>query len=292
MIRPLAEFIMRGRVSAISIALIGSWVPILTQATLGLVTLRKGWQEGILITLWAVLPTLVGLWVGDVGRTLVYASVGAILVSYIVAGVLRATISWPATLTALVACSTLASLLVYVSVPDISGEVTEFFKQLISGANEQSDAKAEAKIQELLTSWNAQKITGMVAFWIAISALLGVLVARWWQAMLYNPGGFRDEFQNIRLTPLVSGVSLLAALYSINSGSDYEFWTNLFILPLLVAGLGLVHCALTKYNSNTGVVVVVYLALLLIPPLALFVAFAGATDVWLDYRKRFNLMQR
>ena len=290
MVRPLAEFIMRGRVSAISIALIGSWVPILQQATVGLVTLRKGWQEGIIVTLWAVLPTMLGLWIGNVGLTLVYSSMAAILVSYLIAWVLRHTVSWPATLAALVALSTLSSLVVYSAVPDITQEVLAFFEELLD-PGEKANTEAQQKVRELLASWNANKITGLIAFWIAVSAILGLLVSRWWQAILYNPGGFKQEFQSLRLSPSLAGVSLLAAIFCISRGSDYEFWSNLFILPLLVAGLGLVHCALSKYKGNVGVITAMYIVMLFIPPLALIVALAGASDVWLDYRKRFNLIQ-
>ena len=91
MMRALAEFIMRSRITAILVALVGSWVPLLTQGTIGLVTLRKGWQEGILITMWSVLPILAGLWLDDISIAMVAASIAVLLVAYFASLCLRKT---------------------------------------------------------------------------------------------------------------------------------------------------------------------------------------------------------
>lgn len=50
---------MRGRVQATVVALLGSWVPLLSPATVGLVTLRLGYQQGIWIFAAAILPALI-----------------------------------------------------------------------------------------------------------------------------------------------------------------------------------------------------------------------------------------
>ena len=289
MIRALAEYIMRGRISAISIALIGSWIPLLTQATLGLVTLRKGWKEGIIVTLWALLPTMAGLWWGDVAKSMVYASIAVIVVSYGTSWFLRLTISWSLTLMAMTIASALSALCVYLIVPDITAEVSAFFERLMSPANTEDNEAGIESIDSLLL-WSAQKTIGLIAFWVSVSVLTGLLVARWWQAMLYNPGGFRDEFYRLRLSPSVASFCFVATVFCLLGGEDYRFWGFLFGFPLLISGLGLVHCALGKYKVGVGAVVALYIALIMVAPLGLILSLVGFSDVWLDYRKRFNLV--
>ena len=56
--RGLAEFIMRGRWQALAVAALGAgsllfgWI---SASAVALVTLRKGWTEGMWLTLWALL---------------------------------------------------------------------------------------------------------------------------------------------------------------------------------------------------------------------------------------------
>ena len=57
--RALAEFAMRGRSHAIGIAFISASLPLLNwlcSAIVGLVILRKGPLEGLLVLMWALIP--------------------------------------------------------------------------------------------------------------------------------------------------------------------------------------------------------------------------------------------
>ena len=289
MFRALAEFIMRGRIPAISIALIGSLVPLLTQAVIGLVTLRKGRNEGFIIGLWALMPSVVALWRGEVGTTIVFVGMAVIIVSYCTSWTLRYTVSWPATLMATIAYSTLAAIIVFAFAPDITQELAEFFDKLAASGG--SDKEVDGKLKDWVLAWDANKVTSMFAFWIAVSVIAGILVARWWQAILFNPGGFRQEMHGLRLNPPVATVCIVSLGYSVLRGSDYQFWANLFSLPLLIAGLGLIHCAIAKYRVGLGALAAMYVVLFLVPPIGLIISIIGFSDVWLDFRKRFNLAQ-
>jgi hypothetical protein len=88
----------------------------------------------------------------------------------------------------------------------------------------------------------APLMTGVVAaaFLYSLSACL--FIGRWWQAMLYNPGGFGREFRNLRFgraaTLLVAGICLLAW------GLGSEFWLSVaLVLSAVYAlqGLAVVH---------------------------------------------------
>ncbi|WP_245792052.1 hypothetical protein [Teredinibacter waterburyi] len=291
MMRMLAEFVMRGRLQAVSMALVGTVFPFLaflTQGALGLVTLRKGWQEGFFVTLWACLPALATLWFGKVGAVMALGGIAVLLVAYLAALVLRLTVSWPATLAVTVAASTLSALLVATLTDNVTAELTVFFRRFLE-TNAELTTAAEA---ELFSDWTITRASGVIAYWISLSVLVGVFVARWWQSLLYNPGGFQAEFHGLRLTLPLALASALGLVYCSTQGLDYIFWASVFGLPLLIAGIGLAHCVKAKYKLGTWSLVVLYFGLLFVPPFALALSVIGLTDVWLDYRKRFNLMQR
>ena len=91
--RALAEFVMRGRVQAILVAVVGIFLPFfawISAAVIGLVVLRKGTGEGFLVLSWALLAALTVLfWRGDIGP------VTALTGTAIAALTLRWTVSWP-----------------------------------------------------------------------------------------------------------------------------------------------------------------------------------------------------
>ncbi|MBX2857949.1 MAG: hypothetical protein KTR17_04740 [Cellvibrionaceae bacterium] len=281
--RAIAEYIVRGRSQAVIVALVGSWVPILTQATLSLVALRKGPNEGLLVTLWALLPALATIWFGDISLVLAISSVAAILISLAGATVLRFTVSWPATLACFVAMSSLSAVVAVVISEDIVAEMRTFVAQLTKGADPED-------VKRLFSIWTVTWWAGLVAFWTAVSALIGLIVGRWWQAMLFNPGGFREEFHGLRLTSPLAVVCGGAMFYCNALGAEYYYWSKVFALPLVIAGLGLMHAAIAKHRLGGPSVVLAYMGLLL-PPVQLLLALFGLTDVWLNYRKKFNLVQ-
>ena len=53
--KALAEFILRGRLQALMVALIGSFFPLISTAVIALVSLCKGAKEGTLLFLWVSL---------------------------------------------------------------------------------------------------------------------------------------------------------------------------------------------------------------------------------------------
>ncbi len=92
--RALAEFILRGRLQATAVALIGNWVPLLTPATVALVTLRVGRNNGLLILLWGVLPSLLLLGFSQIAPAVATAVVGGVVITYAAALFLGRGLGW------------------------------------------------------------------------------------------------------------------------------------------------------------------------------------------------------
>ncbi len=284
MFKALAEFAMRGRNQAILLALLGSWIPFISQAVLGLVTLRRGWAEGSIIMIAACLPAILGIWIGNVGLALVLATVAIYIVSWLVCVVLRATINWSTALMASVALAVLSSLLIVTVDSGVVARVTEFFEQLYANSESQ-EVPAQA---QWLMQWTPMKAAGLLSYWMSFSVVIGLLIARWWQALLYNPGGFRQEFHQLRLPLPMALVCGLAVLYCSSQGGSYQFWGAAFGLPLLFAGLGLVHWLIGRFRLGIAGLVLLYICLPLVNPVPLIIMFLALIDASLDLRKKLS----
>lgn len=280
--RALAQFIMRGRTQASAVALIGSWFPLISPATVALVSLRRGTTDGLIILMWALLPAIATLIFSDMGPLMALVTVAGMLVTYVVALLLRNSASWPRLLTGLVVASGLSALLLSLLVPDpvqqLAQALGDMMAEVRSSVPEQSEWQKPTPVF----------ILGLIAYVIAINSLLSLLLARWWQSVLYNPGGFQAEFHQVRLKPAAAIVSLLASLYCWQQGVDYQMWGSLFMLPLLVAGVAIVHRLVAVKRMAVQWLILFYLALIVFSPLTVLMVILAFVDTWLNFRERLS----
>lgn len=271
---------MRGRVQAAVVAIAGSWFPLVSPATVALVALRRGPVDGALILLWALLPVMLAFFVSDMGPFMPAITLAGMLVCYGGALLLRAFGSWQQTLLGLVALSTLAALAIGYFVADPVADVTREMGELFGEMQKASTPDVA------FTAPTSVFVLGLAAYVLVISSLLSLVLGRWWQALLYNPGGFQGEFHALRLAPMAAVVCVGAMVYCLVKGLDYTVWSSVFGMPLLVAAVALVHHLVTLKNKSMHWLVVFYLALLLIRPLSMLLAIVGLLDAWLNLRRR------
>ncbi len=284
--RLLAEFIMRGRVQAMWMALLGSWIPYLSQASVSLVTLRKGWQEGVVITLAASVPPIIGLVIGEVGTTIVVATIAVFVITLCTSEVLRALASWPVSLGVnLVLCTGLGLMLGF-NEAQIKEDLSLFFANLQDqnggGFNREL---IEAEIAKLTKT----DITGAITFLCQMASLPGVLFSRWMQATLYNPGGFQEEFHGLRLEKVSAALCLAAYVASLKFGGGSPFWSMVFATPLVISGFGLMHHVMKQAGVGGVGMGAFYVAFVLFRPLSvIFVVVLSVLDAFFDYRNKFQ----
>jgi hypothetical protein len=296
MMRALAEFVMSGRMQAMmvaaSFALIGLLLPpvgYLSGAAIGVVTLRKGPHEGLIVALGAVLASglLVLFLVGHAAPALGFAF-GLWLPVWLLAMVWRTTVSLPMTLQAAAGVGAALVLLFHVLLP----EPAVWWRGVLEGirpAMEQAGMLANGPEVDAALDAVARLMTGMVAAALVLSLTVSLLIARWWQAMLYNPGGFRSEFHTLRLDKRFAVVlAVVLALAIAVPGPLGAIATDLAMIGVMVflfQGLALAHGLAAAVNAHTAWLVVLYVVLAFAPPQAVvIIAATGFADTWVDFR--------
>ena len=276
--RALAGFIMRGRAQAALVALAGNLLPLISPATVGLVTLRRGAADGSLVLMWALLPLLASCFYSETSSALVLVSIAAVAVLVPVALILKISGSWQLTLLAAVVISVVTAMALLILFGE---EIANFQSNLIAmmtGLETGSEAVTEAK-----PIGNA----GFLAYVLALNAVISLLLSRWWQSELYNPGGFGREFRTLRLAAPVAGLLLGGMVFCLVMPKEYIVWAALLGLPLLFSGIGLIHCAVSMLSLGGHWLVAFYVALLLIGPMmSILVVMVGFIDSLMNLRPR------
>ena len=279
--RALAEFIMRGRAQACAVGLLGNLFPFISPAAIGLVTLRKGSIEGLLVALWAVLPLIVTLYISDSTPLLTAVSVASLFMMVVSANVLTWSISWSWTMVSSVTVGGLISIgLGFVLADDVQLLVAEIGEVIAKLAVEPSSEK-----QVLFPG--PQFMLGLVAWVLALSAIVSLLLSRWWQSLLFNPGGFQEEFHSLRLSNQLAVMVLIAVVAGFYLPTEYRPWAQLAAIPLLLSGVALVHHVVKTLQLGSQWLVLMYFGLIVFGPTtgALLVGLAFS-DSMLNLRSR------
>ena len=282
--RAMAEFIMRGRVQATLVVVGCAALPLLfwLSAAAGcLVLLRRGFRDAFGVLGWALLPALVWWYLGEPRTFMVLAG------SLGLAMVLRASESWVRTLLASVALGLLYAVILGAvfrePIEAMSQELQKHLPAMLSGLYDQMTVEERARLGSLI----APVLNGLIAALLQIVSVLSLILGRYWQALLYNPGGFGREFRAVRL-PLVSALMLLVCmLVGPNFGSQAAMLTPLCSVPLVFAGLALMHGLVAEKRLAKFWLVGMYITLLvfmqLIYPLLVLLAIV---DSLIDFRGR------
>lgn len=296
--RALAAYIMRGRLQAalvaVACAFLSVFLPPLSYVAGGvmaLVALRHGGREALQVVGLALLGAAVlgfGL-LGDPSRLLLLQG-GFWLAVTGLALLLRLTVSLPLTLQGGALLGVVAVVATYLAVGDVASfwqsALDAGFGPLLESAAAGPEVQA---LRDLLLAW-APRFTGLLASAALFSVVVSLLLARWWQSLLYNPGGFRVEFHGLRLDRRLGlALVLLLAAGGFGGGPLSGFAADL-AMPLLMAfalaGIGLVHALAARAQNSAFWLVGFYVLLVVLQPLALLVALAAVADSWLDIRRR------
>ena len=282
--RSLADFIMRGRVQATLVVVACAAMPLLfwLSAAAGcLVYLRRGMKDASGVLLWALLPALVWWFFGE-PRTLM-----VLLGTLVLAAQLRSSESWNRVLLVSIAVGLVYGVVLGVvfqePIEAMAQQLEKLLPQLLQGFYQQLSVEEQARLAALI----APVLTGLIAALLQAVSVMALILGRYWQAVLYNPGGFGREFRAIRI-PLWPALMLLACmLIGPNFGPQVAMLTPLCSVPLVVAGLALMHGLVVRGKLGKFWLVGLYVTLLLfmqlIYPLLVVLAIV---DSLIDFRGR------
>ena len=271
--RALAKFVMIGRKQAFLAVLLLGLIPLanfLNPVIVGLVMLRKGTREAAYVLAWAILP--IGAWamVGDPVPLIML--IGTSGLAYL----LRETESWEFTLLAAIVIGVCVEL--YLRLQPAVLDAAFLQLDALLAANSVQEFQPE-QFREVLTS-----IIGAVYMFLAIVLLM---LARWMQAALYNPGGFKKEFHGLRIERnvalLLLGLMLLANFGVLVPPSSVLY----LILPLMFSGLALIHSVVAWKKLSTMWLTALY-AFLMLPVVAQLLVLLALIDSWYNFRARFK----
>ncbi|MBS4078992.1 MULTISPECIES: hypothetical protein [Pseudomonas] len=283
--RALAEFIMRGRMQATLVVAGCATLPLLYwlgAAAGSLVLLRRGLTDALGVLLLGLLPALVWWLYADDPRALL-----VLLGSSGLALILRASESWVRTLLASVAIGVVFSVVLGAAfaaqIEMLAQALIKVMPALLGETYKQLSVDEQARFASLI----APVLTGLIAALLQIVSVLSLIVGRHWQALLYNPGGFGREFRAIRI-PLGPAMLLLALmLLGPNLGAQMAMLTPLCSVPLVFAGLALIHGLVGQKRLAgfwlVGLYVTLLLFMQLIYPLLVVLAIV---DSLIDFRGR------
>lgn len=270
-----------------ALTLLVSPVGILAGAAIALVVLVLGSSQGV--------KMLLATGLGGAIMTLVTGSGSAWLLSaaefwvpaWLFAQVLLRTqsLSQLVQLVVLVCGSLLA--LVYALGASPEAFWTALMQQLVEGWRAQGlvlDVQAEVMLLEKMP----QVLTMIIAMALASVWLGMVFLARWWQGVLYNPGGFGADFRALTLPAWMVWVA--AALFVLPWLMDLppllQALLAVLTLAFLLQGLAVVHQWVQVRGTGKGWLMLIYVLLAVLPHMMVLMATLGWMENWTRWREK------
>jgi hypothetical protein len=295
-VKVVAAYVMRGRLQAAAVAgLCGvlSWVlpPVsyISGAVVALVSLRAGPREGLWVFLGA------GLFCGLVAifglRNVLPAALTVTLwvPVWLSALILRSSHSQGVMLAAIGAMAATLATAVRLSVDDLDG----WWREAIGRVLQETGATFGPGFDGSAVQTLAPMMNAFLASAIVLSLTLTMLLARWWQSLLYYPGGFRTEFEAIDLPPRLAWPVVIAAVYVgfeiLNSAKPAGLVLDLLAVAVALyffQGLAIAHHHVRAGGRSKAWLVALYLGLLVFPAYTVFaLANVGLSDCVANFRR-------
>ena len=290
----IGKYILSGRpqaiattaFSALASLLIPPLVYLISGPVLGLITLRKGPAAGLQTWVAALLLLQLFAWLAGLPAELglMYA-LTVWLPVWAAATVLRLTGRQGLLLLALVVAAMLFIVAVYLTVGDVAAFWRQGLDLMLEKALPPANiAEYQAALRPMMPLLNA-----LLAVALMLNIFSSVLLARWWQARLFNPGAFQREFHALQLP---ARVLPLSGLVFILMWIPAEPWQAMFrdIMALLLCmyllkGIAAAHRGVAALRRPSFWLVSMYCLLVLVPQTGLLLACVGMIDTYRFWRR-------
>ena len=247
-----------------------------------LVTLRKGAVTGLQVIIGSLVLTAIFALAVKINPYIVIAfAIGVWFPVWSCANVLRITENQGYLVLAAGGMALLYIILIHLMVEDVTG----LWRQWLAVWLEQTvQPEKQAQLQEIMGN-AVPLMNAIMAAGLFVSLMVTLLISRWWQAGLFNPGGFKQEFYSLRLPRgLITAIVLCVALVVTGHAHPGSMALDILILLIFIylfQGLASVHRLIAARGLATGWLVGIYVLMFVVPQIILFLACLGMADSWL-----------
>ena len=263
-----------------------AWI---SAAAVVLVTLVNGPRRGLITTAMSLLGAAIfAFLIFSAPQVAVIFVLIAWLPAWLIATVLRQTVSLAYSLQILTLMSLLAVVMLYVLYPNIGELWREPLDIMVKQLAEQSTDFTLAELKQT-EDWIIEFLPGLFASSVMFGTMVSLFLGRWWQAVLYNPGGFGKEFRSLNLGKVsaLCAIALMLIAAIVDSVFAVAMVTVVFVL-YGIQSLSLLHAAIEIRKVNAAWLFLIYLIMFFVPHVLLLLMFASFADPWLDIRQRIS----
>ncbi len=294
----LARFIMAGSSQAALVAAVAAILALIlpplawiSGGVIALTVLHLGAQRGVQVMIFSGLATMGFGWFALGTPMLAFGIVMLLWMPvWSAAVVLRNTVSLSFALQLITALAIVFVLVLQFGFPELQTELSKEFDQLIQPVIEQQQTTATK--EELIAAVDLvlSLIPGLLAVGMMTGAVISLLLGRWWQAALYNPGGFAKEFNVLRLGKVLASITTVVLLISLITDAELIAMLAMVLLGIyLFQGLALMHGVTEHKQINKVWLFGLYFMIFLLPHLVVLpLSVFGLTDAWIDFRRRLT----
>ncbi len=294
----LVTLIDRSRITAalmvalgLVLALIVPLAYVLSGAVAAFVTLRRGKTDGLVVAFGGL--AILGLLTAAMGYP---PGTGVLLpgmflaASVVVAWALEQSRSLALSMWVATALALLALLVFWLSLDSPQAFWQGLFDQVVQAAAESGQQELAAQLAQMSGGLQWRGVTGQFFGSLFLLLVLGLFWGRSWQARLVNPGGFSQEFSQLRLGRVLALVSALAFMGAAAAGLDFALSVAAVMLYVwLVPAFSLIHWLVRRYQLGRPWIWTAYLLCIMtwIGSNSLFLLFplAGMLNEYLDVRR-------
>lgn len=293
----IGQFLLANNVYAIAIAFLCAvlevfhvYVGFVATIILGLVTLQKGPKSGLMMLAWIALPAIALLVLRDWGQSDLL--ILRCIFMWIFASLLNRYKSWSFLLTLTTAVGVVLIIILHLFVPhlqqwwikEITAHLNTFYKEVQATPKWNSVKISPAQFAQ----YAAPYATGVGSFFLIGTLLIELIFARYWQLVVMNLGGIKNELIRIRMNRyaavVVAILLVLALVFEIPVAADALAFA---VLPFFIAGLSLVHFWFRRNVASVCCLVLIYAGLIFMPVIFITVlAIFAFADSWCNFRNR------
>lgn len=253
---------------------------------LALVALRKGFAPALKMIFVALPLVFVAGYVSGLGAALPLAVLGLWLPVLLLSQVLRQTGSLALMLQAGIGIAGTALLAWYVLDAEPLASVQAFIAEQLLPLMQRMEGAPTQLTESQLTAM-ARFAPGLLAAGSLVVSSLAVMIGRWWQAIAFNPGGFRHDFHRLRHGRIaVLAIAALTLAAAMTRQPVVIGFALAGVAVLIFQGVALVHGVVAAARQPGFWLWGMYGMLLLLPlPATALLAIAGSIDNWMDFRR-------